>query len=103
MAVAISVIIPVYNAERFLQSSLEHLGLSGFRDFECIVVDDGSSDNSAQVGRQFGATVLSTGGRRGPAYARNLGAKSAKGEILFFIDADVCVSANTLERVLANF
>jgi glycosyltransferase involved in cell wall biosynthesis len=76
---------------------------STFGDYECIVVDDGSTDTSAEVAKEFGASVLSTGGRRGPAYARNLGAKSARGEILFFIDADVCVSANTLERVRANF
>jgi glycosyltransferase involved in cell wall biosynthesis len=100
---AISVIIPVHNAARFLRSCLEHLRRSTFGDYECIVVDDGSSDASAEVAREFGASVLSTGGRRGPAFARNLGAKSAQGEILFFIDADVCVSANTLERVRTNF
>jgi glycosyltransferase involved in cell wall biosynthesis len=101
--VAVSVIIPVHNAARFLRSCLEHLRLSTFVDYECIVVDDGSTDTSAEVAKDFSVTVVSTGGRRGPAFARNLGAKSAKGDILFFIDADVCVAPNTLERVRANF
>jgi glycosyltransferase involved in cell wall biosynthesis len=103
MAAAISVIVPVYNSAGYLRKCLEHLRLSSFTDYECIVVDDGSTDASAEVARQFGATVLSTDRRRGPAYARNLGAKSARGEILFFIDADVCVSGNTLDRVKFNF
>jgi GT2 family glycosyltransferase len=47
--------------------------------------------------------VLSTGGRKGPARARNLGARAARGEILFFIDSDVCVHPDTLERVRKDF
>jgi glycosyltransferase involved in cell wall biosynthesis len=103
MSVAISVVIPVHNSAKYLRACLEHLKHSTFRDFECIVVDDGSTDDSAEVARQAGTTVLTTQGRRGPAYARNVGAKSAQGEILFFIDADVCVAPDTLARVHANF
>ena len=103
MPVAITVIVPVHNSAGYLRACLEHLSRSSFRDFECIVVDDGSTDDSARVAKQAGVTVLATSSRRGPAYARNVGAKSAKGEILFFIDADVCVSRDTLERVYANF
>src|SRR5205807_1459536 len=78
-------------------------GHSSFRDYECIVADDGSTDGSAQVARERGFMVVSTGGRRGPAYARNLAAKSATGGILFFIDSDVCVSPGTLQRLIDNF
>jgi glycosyltransferase involved in cell wall biosynthesis len=103
MPVAISVIIPVFNAERYLRLCLDALSRSTFRDYECIVVDDGSTDGSAEVARQRGMTVLSTGQRRGPAYARNLGARSAQGRLLFFIDSDVCVSPGTLQRLMDNF
>ena len=103
MSVSISVIVPVYNSAQYLRTCLEHLRRSSFQNYECIVVNDGSTDESAQVALEFGVTVLSTDRRRGPAYARNLGARSAQGEFLFFIDADVCVSLNTLERVRANF
>jgi glycosyltransferase involved in cell wall biosynthesis len=103
MPVSISVIVPVHNSAKFLRACLDHLKRSTFLDYECIVVDDGSTDDSPQVAEQAGAVLKSTGGRRGPAYARNIGAKCAQGEILFFIDADVCVSPNTLDRVHANF
>jgi len=99
----ISVVIPVYNSADRLRSCLEHLRESTFTNFETIVVDDGSTDGSAAVAREFGATVLEGGQRRGPAYARNLGASKAAGEILFFIDADVCVYPYTVARVHADF
>src|SRR5215831_3669837 len=102
MAVSISVIIPVYNSARYLRACLQQLCLSNITDYEYIVVDDGSTDASPEVAREYGATVLHTGQRRGPAYARNLGAREAKGDILFFIDADVCVYPDTLERVRLN-
>ena len=103
MALTISVVIPVFNSERYLRQCLDRLRGSTLTDYECIVVDDGSTDASAEVAEQRGATVLRMDRRRGPAYARNLGAQAATGEILFFIDADVCVAANTLTRVRANF
>ncbi len=103
MACAISVVIPVYNSAQTLRQCLEHLRRSTVADYECIVVDDGSTDDSAEVAAEFGTTVLHTHKRSGPAFARNLGANKAEGKILFFIDADVCVSPDILDRVLANF
>jgi glycosyltransferase involved in cell wall biosynthesis len=103
MPCTISVVIPVYNSADRLRSCLEHLRESTFTDFETIVVDDGSTDRSAAVAEEFGAKVFETGRRSGPAYARNLGASKAAGEILFFIDADVCVYPYTVARVHANF
>src|ERR1700676_4079912 len=81
MAASISVIVPVYNSAGYLRTCLEHLRRSSLSDYECIVVDDGSTDASADVARQFGVTVLSTDKRRGPSFARNLGAKSAHADI----------------------
>ena len=103
MACTISVIVPVHNSASFLRSCLEHLRKSTFTEYECIVVDDGSTDESASVASEFGFQVLRTNRRSGPAFARNLGAREAKGDILFFIDADVCVHPRTLSRVKANF
>jgi GT2 family glycosyltransferase len=100
---SISVVIPVYNASSCLRSCLERLAKSTELPHECLVVDDGSTDDSVEVARRFGVRILSTRGRRGPAYARNLGAKAATGTLLFFIDGDVCVHTDTLARVLWNF
>jgi len=98
----VSLVIPVFNGGAFLNSCLEHLSHST-APYECIVVDDGSTDDSAEIARRSGAKVIPTAGRWGPARARNLGAKNAAGDILFFIDSDVCVSPDTIERVLAHF
>lgn len=98
----ISVIIPAYNAAHYLTQCLERLNQSTV-PFECIVVDDGSTDETPEVARRFGAKVLHTEQRSGPSRARNLGAKQARAELLFFIDADVCVYPATLQRILDNF
>jgi hypothetical protein len=66
---------------------------------ECIVVDDASEDASARAARQAGVRVISTGGRRGPAVARNLGARAARGDILWFLDADVLAGSDGVARV----
>jgi glycosyltransferase involved in cell wall biosynthesis len=100
---SVSVIIPVYNAAEHLRVCLQHLAQWPAGPLELIVVDDGSTDESVDVARSFHATVLSTGGRKGPARARNIGARAARGEILFFIDSDVCVHQDTLERVRRDF
>jgi hypothetical protein len=98
----VSVIIPAYNASRYLRKCLGNLYQSTM-PFECIVVDDGSTDDTVAVAKEFGATVIQSAKRSGPARARNLGAKVAKGDILYFIDADVCVYPQTVERVIWNF
>jgi glycosyltransferase involved in cell wall biosynthesis len=100
---SVSVVIPVYNAAAHLEACLTHLAQWPAGPLELIVVDDGSTDGSAEVAQRFGAKVLSTGGRAGPAKARNIGARAARGEILFFLDSDVCVHADTLERVRRDF
>ena len=99
----VSVIIPVYNDARNLRTCLNGLRGSLEAPLECIVVDDGSTDGSAEVARECGAKVLSTGGRKGPAVARNIGAQAAIGDILLFIDADVCVNPETIRKVQSEF
>jgi glycosyltransferase involved in cell wall biosynthesis len=66
-------------------------------------VDDGSQDETPKIARQFGARVLSTGGRKGPAHARNLGAREAAGDVVFFIDADVCIHPDAVTRLASSF
>jgi GT2 family glycosyltransferase len=99
----IAVVVPVYNASSYLRKCLEALASSVGAKFECIVVDDGSTDDSATVAQQFGARLLSTGGRKGPASARNIGARATSADLLFFIDSDVCVEPNTIAQVCSAF
>ena len=76
----VSVIIPVFNDAGNLGLCLASLRASQDLPLEIIVVDDGSTDGSGAVAAKWGAKVLTTGGRRGPACARNVGAKQAIGE-----------------------
>lgn len=99
----ISVIVPVRNGAATLPACLGALRASTHAPHEVIVVDDGSADDSAAIARAFGATVISLSGRHGPAYARNRGAEAARGAILFFVDADVRVHADSVARVHASF
>lgn len=98
-----SVIIPAYNARLELKQCLQALHSGEICPDECIVVDDGSTDGTKALAESFGARVLDTAGRCGPAVARNTGATEARGDILFFIDADVIVHPDALSRVIGDF
>jgi glycosyltransferase involved in cell wall biosynthesis len=95
----VSVIIPVCNGAGTLQACLDAVSRTG-TSCECIVVDDGSTDASAQIARRAGVRVIDAVTRGGPARARNIGARAASGEILLFIDADVCVHQGTIARAV---
>jgi glycosyltransferase involved in cell wall biosynthesis len=99
----ISVIIPVFNEADNLAVCLRALLRSRRRPDECIVVDDGSTDSSCSVAEEFGVTTISTGGRFGPAKARNIGARKADGELLVFVDADVAIHSDALELISCRF
>ncbi len=99
----LSVVMPVYNAEATLAECLTRLSRSSFGDFEIVLVDDGSTDQSRAIAAGFPLRVVPTAGRIGPAAARNLGADAAEGELLFFLDADVMVRPDTLSRIVAAF
>lgn len=100
----VSVIVPVYNGGVFLPKCLDALFASSYASFEVLVVDDGSTDDSAEISRRKGANILSTARRQsGPAAARNLAAQKASGDVLLFVDADVVVKADTITEVAAIF
>lgn len=97
---SISVVIPAYNGGRNLDQCLDAVERLLRAPDELIVVDDGSTDGSVERAVARGIRVLRTSGRRGPAEARNIGAAAATGEIVFFLDADVCVHADAVDRVI---
>lgn len=102
-APVISVVVPVRNDPDRLRACLTSLGASTLREHEVIVVDDASTDGSADVAAALGATVVRQEHRTGPGTARNRGAAAARGTYVMFVDADVCVHPDTLQRVVAGF
>ena len=100
MSAHISIIVPAYNAAETLPFCLKALQQDSDGNTEIVVVNDGSTDRTAEIAREHGVTVLSTKiPRSGPAAARNLGASQAFGEILFFVDADVVIHAGSISLV----
>lgn len=95
----VSIIIPVYNEEKYLPFCLSSLKEQSFKDFEVIVVDDGSTDRSSSLAQDFGTRVL-VQNHQGTGKARNLGAKKAKGKILVFVDADMKFDKDFLKYLI---
>ena len=99
-----SVVIPAYNAEKSIGQCIGSV-LSqrpGF-SFEVIVVDDGSTDMTAEAAAGFRGVRLLRQEKSGPAAARNNGAKAAKGKIVVFMDSDCVASAGWLHEMLLPF
>jgi glycosyltransferase involved in cell wall biosynthesis len=99
----LSVIVPVYNGGAQLSRCIEALLASDFPGREIIIVDDNSSDDSAEQWRERGIEVVRLASRRGPAAARNCGASHACGQVILFVDADVVVRRDTLRSVAVFF
>jgi glycosyltransferase involved in cell wall biosynthesis len=92
----LSVIVPVRNDAGHLHECLKSLQASRYSNFEIIVVDDASTDQTPEVPGQFGVRLERMPRQAGPAAARNRGADVSQGEYLLFLDADVCVHPETV-------
>lgn len=99
----ISVIIPVFNGADTIASCLQSVFQSDCSDFEVIVVDDGSTDDTMKHVIDFNCRIVALETNHGPAEARNHGARKAKGDILFFLDADITIESNTLTEIILTF
>ena len=97
---AMTIVIPVYNMERFLGDTIHSLVAQSFQDWEAIVVDDGSSDNTAQIAGNADSRVsLINQARLGVSAARNRGMAEARGRYLMFLDGDDLLHATALQRL----
>lgn len=102
--ICISIIVPVYNAQAYLEECLSSIQTQTFMDWECICVDDGSPDESTRIVEGFATKDarfrLIRQKNAGPGGARNTGLKEARGEYFTFVDADDIVHPEMLRRLL---
>lgn len=96
----ISIIIPVYNAEEYLEECLLSIGQQTFGDFEILAINDGSTDNSLEILNQYQEKEprlkIFSQENKGVSAARNLGLENATGEYIGFVDADDWLHSQTL-------
>ena len=97
----VSFIVPARNAAATLQPVLRAVAQYDDQPCEIIVVDDGSTDRTAIIAERLATRVIRSDRSHGPADARNRAAKTARGQILFFIDADIRVTVPMIKRVVA--
>jgi GT2 family glycosyltransferase len=103
MGITISVIVPNYNAGATIGICLTALYSSSHQPFDVIVVDDCSTDESAEIISRFPCRLVRLLRHSGASTARNAGARESSGELLFFIDADCVVQEDTLSRAAAAY
>jgi Glycosyl transferase family 2 len=97
----VSVIMPVYNAERFVAQAVASVLAQTFQDFELLIIDDGSTDHSLAQVTQFGSVkvrCLRTPTHAGASQARNLGLAQAQGQFIAFLDADDVAKPDRLQK-----
>ena len=95
----ISIIIPCHNNAQTIGACLRAIYQSDYPNYEIIVVDDHSTDESRHIIEAFPCQLISLSQHQGAGYARNTGALASHGDILFFTDADCVVQKNTLRTV----
>lgn len=97
-----SIIIPIYNSELYLETCIDSILNQNFEDFELLLVDDGSTDNSGEIGNRYADNnkrikiIHKENGGQGSA--RNVALKIAIGEYIMFIDSDDAIAAGTLQN-----
>lgn len=104
---AFSIIIPIFNAEKTVARCLDAVLRQGFCDFEVLMIENGSSDASADICRQYAEADnrfhLYTCVQKGPSAARNMGLSRAKGTYIAFVDSDDYVAPDYLEQLYQTF
>ena len=99
----ISIVIPTYNSEKFMPNLLDSVFNNGIEDMEVIIVDDRSNDDTVKIAKSYPVRVIELEKNEGPAKARNIGVRAAKGDIIFFLDSDVIVLDGTIKEVKDYF
>lgn len=93
-----SIIVPVYNVEKYIKKCLDSIFDQTFKDFEVIVVNDGTKDNSMDIVKKYDVKIINQE-NSGLSEARNTGVKNSKGEYILFLDSDDFIEKKLLEKI----
>ncbi|MDH6367908.1 MULTISPECIES: glycosyltransferase family 2 protein [unclassified Breznakia] len=100
----ISIVVPVYNAEKYLTNCLDSLVNQTYKDYEIVVINDGSTDQSKlildQYANKHNCMVVYHQENQGQAKARNKGVELAQGEFICFVDSDDTITLDALEQLV---
>lgn len=103
MSIKISVIIPVYNVEKYLEKCISSVINQTLKDIEIILINDGSTDNSLKICKEFEnkdkRIKLFTQDNKGLGFARNLALLNATGNFVFFLDSDDWIELDSMEKL----
>jgi len=99
----ISVIIPAFNEENYLEKTLEAIGRQDYADFEVIVVDNASTDKTVEIAQSFQKVKVLHENRKGTMWACEKGLREAQGEIIVRMDADCVPEKDWLSKGAAHF
>jgi glycosyltransferase involved in cell wall biosynthesis len=99
----ISIVIPTYNAEKYMPALLDSIFRNKVDDMEVVIVDDCSTDDTVRISKSFPVRVIEMAKNSGPAKARNIGVEAAKGDIIYFLDSDVIVLDGAIKEVKDYF
>ena len=102
----VSVILPIYNMERYLKECVQSVVLQSYRNIEIILVDDGSTDNSLKICHSLQKSddrvMVISKQNGGVSTARNSGIEKAQGDWIMFVDPDDCLSSKIIQTLLSN-
>ena len=98
----VSIIVPVYNCEKYIKDCLDSIFNQDYENFEVICVDDGSSDNSKNIILRYEKVKYFYQTNHGQGAARNLGINKASGEWLTFCDSDDFLEPNFISKMMAK-
>ena len=97
----VSIIVPIYNREKWLRNCLDSISSQTFKEWECILVNDGSTDNSLKIAQKYAANderfIVFSQENQGVSAARNLGLDHAQGKWVTFVDSDDEIAPDYLE------
>jgi len=96
----ISIVIPTLNEEKYLPKLLNSIKEQSYKNYEIIIADANSIDRTIEIAKSYGSIIIN-GGK--PAVGRNNGAKISNGEYILFLDADVVLPKNFLEKAISEF